>query len=300
MSADRSRYGARLEDFAEIARVSHEHSTRNPYAQFQKEYTLEEVLNSTMIHAPLTKLQCSPTSDGAGAAVIVSDRFLETKPHLKGQAILMAGQSMMTDTPSVWTKSAVDLVGLDMTARAAKAALKEANVTPKDIKVCEVHDCFSANELIILEGLGFCEPGKAHEMVRAGDITYGGNGPVVNPSGGLISKGHPLGATGLAQCCELIWQLRGWANTRLVDTDVALQHNLGLGGCVVISVYKREDGKQNSKVSDDEIIRTTAWTYNPATSARFVSPEEAEKVRSKKYKHEYALGDTMDKLRSRM
>jgi hypothetical protein len=141
-----------------------------------------------MIHYPLTKLQCSPTSDGAGAAVIVSQKFLDSKPHLRNQAILIAGQQLMTDTPALFSRSAMDLVGYDMTKRAAQAAMREAGVSPKDIKVCELHDCFSANELILLEGLGFSEKGKAHEMVRNGDITYGGKGPVVNPSGGLISK----------------------------------------------------------------------------------------------------------------
>lgn len=182
------RYGARAEDFAEIARISHEHSQRNPYAQFQQEYSLKEISDSTMIHFPLTKLQCSPTSDGAGAAVIVSQKFLDQKPHLRSQAVLIAGQQLMTDTPALFSRSAMDLVGFDMTKRAAQAAMREANVSPKDIKVCELHDCFSANELILLEGLGFCEQGKAHEMVRNGDITYGGKGPIVNPSGGLISK----------------------------------------------------------------------------------------------------------------
>lgn len=195
----------------------------------------------------------------------------------------------------------MDLVGYDMTKRAAKAALAEAGVSPRDIKVCEIHDCFSTNELILLEGLGFCEQGKAHEMVRRGDITYGGKGPVVNPSGGLISKGHPLGATGLAQCAELTWQLRGWANNRLVkDVDVALQHNLGLGGAVVITVYKRADGKKNSEVSSEEVAKASGVGYNPAVEARFVTPEEAEKVRSKKEKNDYALGDVSDKLRSRL
>lgn len=186
-----------------------------------------------MIHPPLTKLQCSPTSDGAGAAVIVSQAFLDARPELKSQAILMAGQQLMTDTPQLFSRSAMDLVGFDMTKRAAKLALDEAGVSAKEVKVAEVHDCFSTNELILLEGLGFCEKGKAHEMVRNGDITYGGKGCVINPSGGLISKGHPLGATGLAQCAELTWQLRGWAGERLVDgCNVALQHNLGLGGAV--------------------------------------------------------------------
>ena len=254
-----------------------------------------------MIHPPLTKLQCSPTSDGAGAAVIVSQAFLDARPELKSQAILIAGQVLMTDTPELYNKSAIDLIGTQMTVRASKAALAEAGVSAKDIKVAEVHDCFSTNELILLDGLGFSEPGKAHEMVRNGDITYGGKGPIINPSGGLISKGHPLGATGLAQCAELTWQLRGWANNRLVkDTDVALQHNLGLGGAVVVTVYKRADGQKNSEINDAEVSKLSGLGYNPATEARFVSPELAEKVRSKKNRNEYALGDTREKLQARL
>jgi len=194
----------------------------------------------------------------------------------------------------------MDLVGFEMTKRAVQAAYKEAGVGPKDIGVCELHDCFSANELILLEGLGFCEQGKAHEMVRNGDITYGGQGPIINPSGGLISKGHPLGATGLAQCAELCWQLRGWANNRLVDTDVALQHNLGLGGAVVITVYKRADGQRNRKLSDEEIVTSSAFDYNPATQAKYVSIADADKVRSRISRNEYALGDTQKKIQARM
>lgn len=257
-----------------------------------------------MIHPPLTKLQCSPTSDGAGAAVIVSQSFLDTRPHLKSKAILIAGQQLMTDSPQLYSRSAIDLVGFDMTARAAKAAMSEAGVTPKDIKVCELHDCFSTNELILLDGLGFSEPGKAHEMVRRGDITYGGKGPIINPSGGLISKGHPLGATGLAQCAELVWQLRGWANNgRLVkEVDVALQHNLGLGGAVVVNVYKRADGKRNTdeNLSEADIAKSSGVGYNPAVEARFVTPADGEKVRSKHFKDEYAMGDTVQKLQSRL
>ncbi|PSN75268.1 thiolase-like protein [Corynespora cassiicola Philippines] len=295
------KYGAEARDFAEIARISHEHSQRNPYAQFRDVYTLEQIEQAPMIHYPLTKLQCSPTSDGAGAAVIVSQKFLDARPHLKSQAILMAGQTLLTDSPQLYSKSSMDLVGYDMTRRAARAALKEAGVSPKDIKVCELHDCFSANELILLEGLGFSEPGKAHEMVRNGDITYGGRGPIVNPSGGLISKGHPLGATGLAQCAELTWQLRGWANNRLVEgADVALQHNLGLGGAVVVTVYKRADGGKNAKMGDDEVKKAGQWDYNPATEARYVTTEDADKVRSKTARSEYALGDTPEKIQSRL
>jgi sterol carrier protein 2 len=203
---------------------------------------------------------------------------------------------MMTDTPNLFSRSAMQLVGYDMTKRAAQAALKEAGVSPKSVKVCEVHDCFSANELILLEGLGFSEPGKAHEMVRNGDITYGGQ-VVVNPSGGLISKGHPLGATGLAQCAELSWQLRGWANNRLVDSaDVALQHNLGLGGCVVINVYKRADGGMNKKMTNEEVKKSSWFGYNPAVEARGITKEDAEKVRSRTSRSQWAMGDTEEKL----
>lgn len=206
----------------------------------------------------------------------------------------------MTDTPALYSRSAMELVGYDMTKRAAQAALREAGVSPKDIKVCEVHDCFSANELILLDGLGLSKPGKAHEMVRNGDITYGGQ-VVVNPSGGLISKGHPLGATGLAQCAELTWQLRGWANNRLVeDTPVALQHNLGLGGAVVVNVYKRADGRRNNKVSNEQIAKDSWLGYNAAVEARGVSKEDSERVRSRVSKSEWALGDTEQRLAARL
>jgi sterol carrier protein 2 len=295
------RYGAKAEDFAEIARVSHLHSSKNPYAQFRDVYTLQQILDSPMIYPPLTKLQCSPTSDGAGAAVLVSQKFLDARPHLKSQAILMAGQELMTDSPALYSRGAMDLVGFDMTKRAAKAAMAEAGITPKDVKICELHDCFSANELIVLDGLGFSEPGKAHMLVRNGDITYGGKGPVINPSGGLISKGHPLGATGLAQCAELTWQLRGWANNRLVEgAPVALQHNLGLGGAVVITVYKRADGGKSKEVSNEEIARISGVGYNPAVEARGVTAADADKVRSKKYRNDYAMGDTQQRIDARL
>jgi len=255
-----------------------------------------------MIYSPLTKLQCSPTSDGSGAAVLVSKKFLDERPHLKNQAVLIAGQQMRTNSTKLFsTRSAIELVGYDMTKSAVKGAMEEANITPKDVKICELHDCFSANELILLESLGFCEQGKAHEMVRSGDITYGGQ-VVINPSGGLISKGHPLGATGLAQCAELVWQLRGWANNRMVkDVDVALQHNLGLGGGVtVVTVYKRADGKKNSIMTDTEVIKNSQFDYNPATEARYVTPADAEKVRSRKSHSDWAMGNTLQKLQSRL
>lgn len=190
-------------------------------------------------------------------------------------------------------------MGFGMTQTAAKVALEEAGVHAKDVRVCELHDCFSANEMITLDALGLCEPGKAHEMVRSGDITYGGR-CVVNPSGGLISKGHPLGASGIAQCCELTWQLRGWANNRLVDgASIALQHNLGLGGAAVVTVYKRVDGKGSQRVDDGDISNSSWLGYNPATEARGFTREQVDRVRSKNARNEWALGDTQKKVEAR-
>lgn len=295
------KYGAKAEDFAEIGRINHEHSQRNPYSQFQDVYTHEQIMKSPMIFEPLTKLQCCPTSDGGAAAILVSQDFLNARPHLKSQAILIAGQCLATDAPSLFSKSAIDLMGFEMTQFAAKTAMKEANVTPNDVKVCELHDCFSANEMITIDALGLSPPGKAHELVRSGGITYGkGQKVVINPSGGLISKGHPLGASGIAQCAELVWHLRGWANNRLIkDTKVALQHNLGLGGAVVVTVYKRADGKNNDAVSSEEVGKVNKLGYNPAVEAKGFTAQQASAVRSKARKSAWALGDTEKKVEAR-
>lgn len=295
----KEKFGAKNEDFAEIARVNHEHSKRNPYSQFMDEYSLEQVMGSPMIHEPLTKLQCCPTSDGGAAAVVVSQAFLDARPELKEHAIQIAGQCLATDSPSLFSRSSIDLMGYHMSAYAAKTAMEEAGVTPNDVKVCELHDCFSANEMVTIDAMKLSEHGKAHEMVRRGDITYGGK-MVINPSGGLISKGHPLGATGLAQCAELVWHLRGWANNRLVPgTTVALQHNLGLGGAVVVTVYKRPDGKAPSAVSNDVVAKKSGFGYNPAVEAKGFTKSQADAVRSKKNRSEWALQDTEKKVESR-
>merc|ERR1711977_305912 len=186
-----------------------------------------------------------------------------------------------------------------MSAFAGKEAMKEAGITPDDVSVVELHDCFSANEMCVIDALGLCPKGKAHELVRKGDITYGGK-YVINPSGGLISKGHPLGATGLAQCAELVWHLRGWANNRLVDgTTAALQHNLGLGGAVVVTVYKRADGKKCAPVSSEEIAKKNGLGYNPAVEAKGFTKAQVDKVLSKTAKSEWALQDTQQKVEAR-
>lgn len=256
-------------------------------------------MKAPMIFEPLTKLQCCPTSDGGAAAVIVSQEFLDARPHLKDQAVLIAGQTMATDTDQLYNTSAIDLMGFGMSRHAARTAIAEAGVNVKDIKVCELHDCFSANEMITIDALQLSEPGKAHEVVRRGDITYGGK-MVINPSGGLISKGHPLGATGIAQASELVWHLRGWANNRLVDgTSAALQHNLGLGGAVVVSVYKRADGKVAAAVPSDVVAKITGLGYNPAVEARGFTAEQAKSVCSKNHSSAYAVGDAHERVLAR-
>ncbi len=233
-----TRYGTTAEQFAKIGQKNHRHSGNNPYAQFQDTYTLREILDAPAIYEPLTKLQCSPTSDGSAAAVIASERFVE-RHRLSAQAVEIVGQAMVTDMPSTFDdESAISLVGAEMSREAARQVYERAQVGPEDVDVIELHDCFSTNELITYEALGLCAAGEGGKLVDSGDTTYGGRW-VVNPSGGLISKGHPLGATGLAQCAELTWQLRGQADARQVSgANVALQHNIGLGGAAVVTAYR--------------------------------------------------------------
>ncbi|KAL8282680.1 hypothetical protein RB597_010084 [Gaeumannomyces tritici] len=300
------KYGATLDDFAEIARVNHEHSQRNPYSQFKDVYTLEQIAKSPMVFEPLTKLQCCPTSDGGAAAVLVSKAFLDARPQLRANAVEIAGQRLATDAPSLFNRSSIDLMGYEASEAAARSALAEAGVRAIDCQVCELHDCFSANEMITLDALGLTAGrGKAHELVRSGGITYPG-GPgrtVVNPSGGLISKGHPLGATGIAQCAELVWHLRGWATNRAVrgaPTRHALQHNLGLGGAAVVTVYRRADGKEApSGLSDADVGAANGLGYNPAVEARGFTAEQAASVRSSDRSSDWALQDTLKKVEAK-
>ncbi len=234
------RYGSEPEHYAWIGWKNHHHSAGNPFAQFQTDYTLAQIEEAPEIYAPLTKLQCSPTSDGSAAAIVASERFVE-EHGLGDRAIELAGQAMVTDLSSTFdARSSIRVVGYDMSRTAAERAYEEAGLAAADVDVCELHDCFSANELITYEALGFAAEGEGHRLVREEATTYGGSGPLVNPSGGLISKGHPLGATGLAQCAELTWQLRGEAQARQLEgARVGLQHNIGLGGAAVVGVYRR-------------------------------------------------------------
>ncbi|MBT2528025.1 lipid-transfer protein [Streptomyces sp. ISL-99] len=232
------RYGTTEAQLAAVAAKNHRHSADNPNAQFQDVWTVEEILAAKTIHRPLTKLQCSPTSDGAAAAVVVSERFL-VRHGLHGRAVEIVAQAMTTDTEESFASgSCVDVVGKPMSRAAARQVYEASGLGIEDVDVVELHDCFSVNELLTYEALGMCRDGESGKLVESGATTYGGRW-VVNPSGGLISKGHPLGATGLAQAAELTWQLRGEAGARQVEgARVALAHNIGLGGAAVVTMLR--------------------------------------------------------------
>ena len=231
------KYGTKPTTFAKIAVKNHKHSVNNPRSQYQEACTLDEVLAARMVYDPLTILQCCPTSDGAAAAVVVSESYLKAHPH--AGAIEIRGMAMGTDRTEDFARGRIGMVGVGMTERTAQKVYEMSGIGINDVQVVELHDCFSTNELITYEGLGMCKEGEGEKLVEDEATTYGGRW-VVNPSGGLLSKGHPLGATGLAQCAELVWQLRGQAEKRQVaGAKAALQHNLGLGGACVVALYTR-------------------------------------------------------------
>jgi acetyl-CoA acetyltransferase len=232
-----AKYGTKLETFAKIRAKASRHATRNPLALFRKEVTTEEVLASPVLwEGVLTRLMACPPTCGGAAAILVSEEFAASK-GLSPRVQILA-QAMTTDRPSTFgTRSMIDLVGFGLSESAAAQVYEQAGIGPEDVDVCELHDCFAQNELLSCEALGFCPVGEAERFVTDEDNTYGGK-VVVNPSGGLLSKGHPLGATGLAQCYELTRQLRGTAEaTQVPGARIALQHNLGLGGAAVVTLY---------------------------------------------------------------
>ncbi|MEV0030359.1 lipid-transfer protein [Nocardia sp. NPDC050793] len=233
------RYGTSPETFAKISVKSRRHAAGNPYAVFKDPVTVEQVLASPHIYGPLTRLQCCPPTCGAAAAVLVSEEF--AKANGIDASVVIRAQAMTTDFPSTFEEQDMTkIVGYDMAKAAAERVYEASGVSPTDLRVVELHDCFTANELLTYEALGLTPEGTAEKFVQDGDNTYGGR-VVTNPSGGLLSKGHPLGATGLAQCAELVWQLRGQAEARQVDGDptLALQHNIGLGGAAVVTLYEK-------------------------------------------------------------
>lgn len=230
--------GANPALFAKVAVKARKHAEHNDKAIFREQVTVEQVLASPVIFGPMTRLQCCPPTCGAAAAIIVSSAF--AKRHgLKSDVAILA-QAMTTDYPSTFNdRSMIKTVGYDMAKAAAHQVYEQAGIAPEEVRVCELHDCFTANEVLSYEALGLAPEGGAEQFVADGDNTYGGR-VVTNPSGGLLAKGHPLGATGLAQCTELVQQLRGQCGPRQVEgAQIALQHNLGLGGACVVTLYGR-------------------------------------------------------------
>ncbi|MBR1217660.1 lipid-transfer protein [Bradyrhizobium sp. U87765 SZCCT0131] len=233
------KHGTPLSSFAKVRAKASRHAVNNPLALFRKEVTADDVMNDQVIWpGVMTRLMACPPTCGGAAAILVSEKFAAR--HGLRQDVRIAAQAMTTDTPSTFgAADMMQLVGYDMSRVAADKVYEVAGVGPEDIDVVELHDCFAHNELITYEALGLCPEGGAARFIDDGDNTYGGR-IVTNPSGGLLSKGHPLGATGLAQCYELTRQLRGAAERTQVDgARLALQHNLGLGGACVVTLYER-------------------------------------------------------------
>jgi sterol carrier protein 2 len=233
------KYGTPLSAFAKVRAKASRHARNNPLALFRKEVTADDVMNDQVIWpGVMTRLMACPPTCGGAAAILVSEKFADQ--HGLNKQVRIAAQAMTTDTPSTFgANDMMQVVGYDMARDAARKVYETAGIGPEDLDVVELHDCFAHNELITYEGLGLCGQGEAARFIDDGDNTYGGK-IVTNPSGGLLSKGHPLGATGLAQCYELTRQLRGSAATTQVEgARIGLQHNLGLGGACVVTLYER-------------------------------------------------------------
>ncbi|KAJ6544757.1 sterol carrier protein 2 [Mycena vulgaris] len=283
------KYGGSIEHLAKIASKNHKHSVNNPYSQFRDGWSVEQVLNATKITNELTKFMCSPTSDGAACCIVASEDFVHAH-GLENQAIEIVAQAMATDGPEAFeSSSAMEVVGYNMTKVCADKVFKEAGFAEgegrDEVGVLELHDCFAANELIMYPALGLCAVDEAHKMVERGDNTYGGK-YVVNPSGGLEAKGHPLGATGLGMHFYIAMQLRNWAGPMQAPGlfDVAdprgkygLVHNVGLGGAVVVSLLRRPEFFKPGGADG-----RTRLGYNHAHECRPVTMADVDKVKSKK------------------
>jgi sterol carrier protein 2 len=233
------KYGTKLETFAKVRAKASRHAKNNPLAIFRKEVTADDVMNDQVVWpGVMTRLMACPPTCGAAAAVLTSETF--ARKHGLRTDVRITAQAMVTDFPSTFeSDDMMRVVGFDMARAAATRVYDQAGVGPDEVDVIELHDCFAQNELITYEALGLCADGGAEAFVENGDNTYGGK-VVTNPSGGLLSKGHPLGATGLAQCYELTRQLRGSAEaTQVEGAKRGLQHNLGLGGACVVTLYER-------------------------------------------------------------
>ncbi len=230
-------HGITSELLARISVKARRHAAANPLALFHEPVTVEEVLASRMICEPLTKLQCSPPTCGAAAAILTSERFAAR--HSLSRQVRIIAQAQTSDPAAAFNSgSMVQLMGFEMAQRAAAAVYRDSGIGPRDVDVIELHDCYTSNEMITYDALGLVPAGEVARFIAEDLNTYGGQ-VVVNPSGGLLSKGHPIGATGIAQCAELVWQLRGSAGPRQVPgARIALQHNIGPGGACVVTMYE--------------------------------------------------------------
>lgn len=236
--AHMEKYGTPLAAFARVRAKASRHALHNPLALLRKELSEQDVLDAPPIWpGVMTRLMACPPTCGAAAALLVSGDF--ARRHGLRRDVHIAAQAMTTDRPDTFDSAdMMRLVGYDMSRAAAHKVYEQAGIGPDDLDVVELHDCFAHNELISYEALGLCPEGGADRFIREGGNTYGGK-VVTNPSGGLLSKGHPLGATGLAQCFELTHQLRGSAGARQVEgARIGLQHNLGIGGACVVTLYR--------------------------------------------------------------
>jgi acetyl-CoA acetyltransferase len=227
-------YGTTFEQFAKVAVKNHKHSMNNPYSQYQVDMSLEDVMNARVVAWPNTLYMCCPTGDGAAAAIVTS---MEKAKQYTTQPIKI-GASVLTSDP--WSERDLTMFDVNtLTRNAAKEAYDKAGVDPKDLNVVELHDCFATAELLHYENLGLVGEGEAGRAIDEGEVTYGGK-VVVAPSGGLLSKGHPLGATGVANVCEIVWHLRDQAGARQVEgAKVGLAHVIGLGSACTIHILQK-------------------------------------------------------------
>jgi len=244
------KFGSTPEQMAKIAFKNHKHSVHNPRAMLQREFSMKTIRELMPLYGPLTLAQTAAVADGAAAVLICSEDFIR-KHQLGAHAVEILGQVMTTDFASSFGDSAMSLCGYDMCKKAAEKLFNESAMVASDVDVVELHDCFSSNEMMVYEGLGLCNTGEGGKLADSGEWRKNSGGGelchyprprggtvVVNPSGGLMSKGHPIGATGVAQCFELCEQLRGNCGARQVpNARIALQHNFGLGSALVLTLY---------------------------------------------------------------
>ncbi|MBI4361847.1 MAG: thiolase domain-containing protein, partial [Euryarchaeota archaeon] len=232
--AHMNKHGTKPEHLAHVAVKNHKHGSKNPKAQIQKEIKLEDAMNSAMVADPLRLYDCCPFSDGAAAIILAGEK--RAKEY--DTPVWVAGNGQATDALAIHDRA--DMTRITSTEKAAQAAYQMAGTGPKDIDVVEVHDCFTIAEIVALEGLGFYPPGKGGPSAQNGDTYYDSGKIPCNTSGGLKAKGHPIGATGVAQVVEIVQQLRGQAHNQVKGAEIGMTHNVGgSGGTAVVHIFKR-------------------------------------------------------------